>query len=194
LDYPADRWRAESGAPRPLSTTGAAAGEWLQLVETEDGGHVQLGGLNQGAATDDELVFDVEFIATGTPQPGDQVEVVGADPAAAEGRVLSPKGTLPSYAFGTPPPPDIALSAAKPNPFTSLTRFTVALPRPAEIDLAVHDVAGRRVATLARGAFAAGQRSFSWDGEGARGRLSFVRLTVEGRVLSSRVVLLGSAN
>jgi hypothetical protein len=54
----------------------------------------------------------------------------------------------------------------------------------------VHDLAGRRVATLARGLYAPGQSLFTWDGAGVRDGLYFVQLSVNGQVRSTRVALL----
>jgi hypothetical protein len=65
----------------------------------------------------------------------------------------------------------------------------VSLPREADVDLAVLDLAGRRVATLASGRQPAGRRDFTWSGAGAREGLYFVQLRVEGKVYSTRVAL-----
>jgi len=82
------------------------------------------------------------------------------------------------------------LSAARPNPFTTSTTFFVRLPQAAVVDLAVHDLAGRRIATLAHAAYEAGEHPFTWNGAGAHDGLYFVRLTVNGQVLSTRVAML----
>lgn len=71
---------------------------------------------------------------------------------------------------------------AMPNPFRGSTRFslTVSEPAGAEVDMAVFDIAGRRMVSLARGRFGAGTHILQWDGRGldgsrARAGMYFVR-------------------
>jgi hypothetical protein len=71
---------------------------------------------------------------------------------------------------------------AMPNPFHGSTRFAFTVPDAsgADVDLSVFDVAGRRMATLARGHLGAGQHVVQWDGRGldgsrARAGMYFVR-------------------
>jgi hypothetical protein len=66
----------------------------------------------------------------------------------------------------------VLLSAA-PNPFSGPAAITFTLPRDAVVDLGVYDLAGRRIATLARReAFTRGSYSRSWDGRLANGALA----------------------
>lgn len=71
---------------------------------------------------------------------------------------------------------------AMPNPFHGSTRFafTISDASGSEVDMSVFDVAGRRMATLARGRFDAGTHFVQWDGRGldgsrARAGMYFVR-------------------
>ena len=81
-----------------------------------------------------------------------------------------------------------------PNPARGPLRVDFVLPHAGEADLSVFDTQGRRVATLARGPLAAGERTAAWDGRAASGApaaagLYFVRLrTAEGAV-TRRVAL-----
>jgi hypothetical protein len=138
------------------------------------------------------LLVPLVFTAIAPPLPGDRLEALGADLAGAAGTVLAPLDALPVITLDAPNPRGsaVALSAARPNPFTDHTSFVVTLPKPAQVDLAIHDLAGRRIATIARGPLDAGQRSFTWDGAGAAKGSTFVRLAVDGQVLSTRVALL----
>jgi hypothetical protein len=52
----------------------------------------------------------------------------------------------------------------QPNPFTSQTRFDFILADPGHVDLAVYDVRGHRVTTLADGVFASGRHTALWSG------------------------------
>ena len=76
----------------------------------------------------------------------------------------------------------LALTGA-PNPFRAHTRLEWTLPADSRVTLAVHDLHGARIATLADGGFAAGRHTVEWDGTTASGRrapvgLYFVRLAV----------------
>jgi hypothetical protein len=90
-----------------------------------------------------------------------------------------------SILAGLGPAADMAADlapVAMPNPFHGSTRFAFSVPDAAgaEVDMAVFDVAGRRVASLARGRFDAGAHIVQWDGRGldgsrARAGMYFVR-------------------
>jgi hypothetical protein len=191
LNYPAERWRVHelvSLADRPITTPEG----WFGISDIQEPGRIHLGGLRLGVSASDQLDFDLVFTPIGTLPQGDRLEIEGVDLAATDGTVLVPKGTLPSVTLEASPGGSsaVALSKARPNPFTGSTSFVVNLPRAASVDLAVHDLAGRRIATIAHGVFGSGERTFTWDGAGARSGLYFVRLVVEGHVLSTRVAML----
>lgn len=57
-----------------------------------------------------------------------------------------------------------------PNPFNGTTIFRFSLPRPGKVELAVYDLAGRKVATLADMALPGGSHSVRWNGLDASGR------------------------
>jgi len=56
------------------------------------------------------------------------------------------------------------LSQNAPNPFVGSTGIAFSLARPGRVSVAVYDVSGRRVATLAEGEHDAGAFDVSWDG------------------------------
>jgi hypothetical protein len=62
------------------------------------------------------------------------------------------------------------LSAAFPNPTSTLTSFTLELANSEEIRLEVFDLRGARVRTLAEGRTPAGRLTLTWDGRDAHGR------------------------
>ena len=61
-------------------------------------------------------------------------------------------------------PASFLLSQNYPNPFNSGTVIQYQLPRGEEVELAVYNVAGQRVATLVRGERPAGKHLVRWDG------------------------------
>lgn len=79
--------------------------------------------------------------------------------------------------------PDADLAPiASPNPFRGSARLSFVVPdaEGAEVELGMFDVAGRRVASLARGRFGPGSHVVQWDGRGvdgvrARAGMYFVR-------------------
>jgi len=194
LRYPADRWRAQLPVVFLDRATLATSEGWLPLIDPEQPGVVQLGGLRIAETASGELEFLIEMVPTGTSQAGDRLVAEGADLVAGDGTVLTPTAPLPEIRLDAPAPPEgpptaVALGTARPNPFSSATTFTVSLPREADVELVVHDLAGRRVATLASGRLSAGRKDFTWSGAGARDGLYFVQLKVEGKVYSTRVAL-----
>lgn len=88
------------------------------------------------------------------------------------------------------------LLANHPNPFNPATTIPVELAaRAASLRLSVHDVRGRRLATLARGPLAAGRHDFVWRGTDDTGRalpagVYLARLELGGATEMRRLVLL----
>lgn len=83
---------------------------------------------------------------------------------------------------------------ASPNPARSGATLSFALARAAAIELSIHDVSGRRVATVASGSFAAGRHALRWDGRDALGRelpggLYFARFEGAGLRVSGKLAL-----
>lgn len=79
-----------------------------------------------------------------------------------------------------------------PNPGRRLQKRIVALAlvRPARVRVTVHDLRGRRVATLADGPRPAGRNDLAWTPGGLAPGVYFIRAEVEGHVLTGRTVVL----
>ena len=69
------------------------------------------------------------------------------------------------------PAAELALRQNMPNPFATETTVSFALPERGHVELAVYDVAGRRVATIFSGEKGAGAHDVQWNGRDERGRL-----------------------
>lgn len=80
---------------------------------------------------------------------------------------------------------------AFPNPFRGATSIRFDLPRAGRAELSIHDVAGRRVRTLAGGRFDAGAHFVPWDGKDERGGepagVFFYRLETDDGVRTGKV-------
>jgi hypothetical protein len=102
----------------------------------------------------------------------------------------------PTGVGDTPAPRDLALHQNTPNPFnrTTLIRYDVPADG-ADLRLAIYDVAGRVVRTLASGPVAAGERAATWDGRNQDGRevpsgVYFCRISVGNETRTRSLVLI----
>ncbi len=69
----------------------------------------------------------------------------------------------------TPEPRNVELRQNVPNPFNPVTRIDFNLKFEDMVDLAVYDVAGRRIATLVSGRLGEGVHHVTWDGKADNG-------------------------
>lgn len=77
-----------------------------------------------------------------------------------------------------------------PNPFNPTTRIAYTVPADGIVDLAVYDVAGRRVKVLAAGWKSAGDYSTDFNATGMASGVYFVRLATGGVATTTRAILL----
>ncbi len=102
-----------------------------------------------------------------------------------------PSGTLD--VGGALVPTHLTLRLAGANPSRADSRIAFTLPRASRVEVAVHDITGRRVRTLIRGDRAAGEHEVLWTGEAADGARSapglyFARLSADGEMASVRIL------
>lgn len=79
--------------------------------------------------------------------------------------------------------------APRPNPARATTEIRFVLPAPSEITLAVYDALGRRVATLASGAWSSGEHGVRFETSGLAGGVYLVRLDAGTEVGTRAVVV-----
>jgi hypothetical protein len=107
---------------------------------------------------------------------------------------ISSASTVPVAVPELPAAPEPLALRAFPSPTTGAVRVRFALDREERATVAVYDVRGRLVRTLADGASPRGEHLVSWDGTDARGGRAapgvyFVRLQTLDRVRSTRVTV-----
>ena len=83
----------------------------------------------------------------------------------------------------------LTLGAARPSVLSRSTSIAFSLPKSGSVDLAVYDIAGRKVATLAQGTMSAGSHEVSWNGAKAPAGVYLYRLSFEGKTLTNRMVV-----
>ena len=88
-----------------------------------------------------------------------------------------------------PHPSSLALSCF-PNPFNARTEIRFTLPEAARVELALFDILGRRVATLANEVLATGEHSVPFDGSNLGSGIYFARLAASHRQTALKLMLI----
>jgi hypothetical protein len=106
--------------------------------------------------------------------------------------LLLPSGTAGA---GGSLPTEVSFAPPAPNPARGVAMLRYALPSDAVVRLAIYDVNGRRVRTLAEGSSTAGDHAVTWDVRDDGGRalgagLYFARFEADGRVITRRLMTL----
>ena len=83
----------------------------------------------------------------------------------------------------------VELSNAGANPVAGTGAVTFDLPFDADLDLAVYDLAGRRARSLLHESRGAGHYVMGWNAAGLNAGVYFLRLSVDGRTTSLKVVI-----
>ncbi len=89
---------------------------------------------------------------------------------AAAGTLADVAGLVAAPTDAPAPAAALVRLTAQPNPFNPLTTLAFSLDVPTSGELTIHDLGGRRLATVARGEFLAGRHTVRWDGADQQGR------------------------
>jgi len=81
------------------------------------------------------------------------------------------------------------LKPASPNPSAAAVGISYSLPKSGEVELAVYDIVGQKVATLAAGTMSAGRHEASWNGASVVAGVYFCRLSFEGTTRTNRMTV-----
>ena len=106
-----------------------------------------------------------------------------------------PIDTAVREAQGDARPAAFHLAQNFPNPFNQSTVIRIGLEARAEVELAVYNISGQKVATLAQGPYPAGAYTFTWDGRNTHGAelasgVYCYRLRANGREQTRKLILL----
>jgi len=115
------------------------------------------------------------FTVTGTRLDG------GADEWTLEGGFGATAQEIPS---------GIAIYGNSPNPFNAQTNITFDMPISSNINLAIYNLMGQKVATLVDGNMESGYHSINWDAGSFSSGIYFYRLSVGDKVFTKRMTLL----
>lgn len=151
------------------------------------------------ACGDTARVYDQTF-ALGLLSAGTHVVLVSLEVQGDSSYVVQQRFGFAVIDPNAPPPPPVdslqsVMSGGRPNPFRDQSSFSVSLPTPMQAEVAVFDLAGRRVRTVFSGMLPTGTTQMQWDGRRADGSpvpggIYFYRLVMPDRVITRRVVLL----
>lgn len=200
LDFPSDRYQVTSVERREN-----AAG-WLDLWQlrsflTPPGSPIRNAQLLIGlirtepgpAKPSESVVFTVHLKLRPGQSPGGTLAESESDFSGADGVKLIVDTGRPSQSLGGPA--RLALSPARPNPFSTETRFSLTLDRSEDLEVGIYDVSGRLVASLHRGRLPAGTREFAWTGRSDNGSTAatgiyWYRAATAAAMVSHKLVLL----
>jgi len=76
-----------------------------------------------------------------------------------------------------------------PNPFNGSTTVSYTLKQDAEIELAVFDVLGKKVATIDKGLKTTGKHSTVWDAENINQGIYLVQLKVNQQTITKKIII-----
>jgi len=182
--------------PAVVEPVGVQAGELLarQMGETfalsAEPGNVDIAVFGNGLAlAGSGEAAQVTFRVKGKGDAAIRVE-------SAEGRGTDNRAIALGASASTPPkaaPARSGLSFVGPNPSNGKHSLNFALAKAGAIELAIYSVDGRRVKTLAHGAYAAGNYPIVWDGRDDNGSMAnpglyWARLTTRDGNFSRTVV------
>jgi len=172
-----------------LELTGVEPGATIQATNVTRFDSPETDEPNEAQAEDDGSVRGIAVAAL----PGDEVCFVAFD---AAGNASLPTCIFVAAPTGVPIGDEgpLAFSVTSENPVRDEVRFQFTLPQRSRVDLAIYDLAGRRMAEVARGELEAGEHAAAWRLDATGGRISagvyFARFRAGTFEASRRVVVI----
>jgi len=162
------------------------------MVQTSKPGMVTLTWPNLNDDTSPEFVITLT-----DPSTNDEINManvasyqvnVGNEPYPLVIKVTAPRLDVPGET--APIAESIALISAYPNPFNPQTTISYTTAVASDLTVAVYDLSGKVVATLANGFKPAGSYSVNWNAVNLANGVYVVRLQGEGFTVSKKIVLM----
>jgi 3',5'-cyclic AMP phosphodiesterase CpdA len=164
----------------------------IDILLSSDGGGAYSETIATGEANDGSYTWLVDA----PPSAEARVKIIAYDAAANSGEDTSDAdlvindpvaGIVPEVGALTKP----VISGNLPNPFSSRTTVRFGIPEEGHVALALYDVAGKRVASLAADTYPAGYHEVVWENNGTAGTgLYFLRLTFGTDEVTHKVIIL----
>ncbi|MDB3868589.1 T9SS type A sorting domain-containing protein, partial [Candidatus Marinimicrobia bacterium] len=86
-------------------------------------------------------------------------------------------------------PESYSLAAAYPNPFNPTTTISFAIPADTDVSIAVYNLQGRQIASLASGSYDAGYHSVVWNADSHSSGVYFVKMVAGSYVNTQKLML-----
>jgi hypothetical protein len=134
--------------------------------------------------------FELRFQAPVNKVIPNRDALVASADASGLTLVLSPNSVTSTDQPQSDLPAEVTLSQNFPNPFNPTTSIRFELPERTEVRLAVYDLTGREVATLANGAFAPGSHSVNFSAAELSSGVYVYRLDAAGQTLTRKMTLI----
>lgn len=170
-----------TGGDGRFSIVGGFTGALLDDVGKTYAIHFDDAGATGDSTYTATLTFEVSDEALPGATAGTNLVVnLSATPASANTDVLPGPVTV------------LRFYAPRPNPLTTGATFAFDLPEASPVDLAIYDLSGRRIATLADGDQVAGRHSYFWNarGAGVPAGIYFASFATRGLSKTVRVVVM----
>lgn len=147
----------------------------------------------------DTILVDNNVTRTFDPTLAQQLDITGVLDLSFGTWRIQPRSnsdivpTTEIVGVGLPPPGRVSFTVA-PNPARS-AQITFALPKRDHVHIAVYDIAGRKLAVLADGEYAAERHLVDWDGRDLEGNalgagVYFYKMRVGGKTYERRGILI----
>ena len=160
---------------------------WIKTVQSTGTGNAYNNGVTGNGVQQGDLVFTVPSDAP------DQLYYNCEFHASMTGDITV--NTAVSVNGTDPLPHTFALEQNFPNPFNPVTTIQYRLPKRTQVELAVYDIAGKKLRTLINATQRGGLQTVTWDGKDEHGRMVaagvyFYHLKAGGYTESRKMVLL----
>jgi photosystem II stability/assembly factor-like uncharacterized protein len=110
--------------------------------------------------------------------------------AGANGNILRYHDPATSVSVPTLVPSAFSVEQNFPNPFNPSTTIRFSLNRPMSVSVAIYDMLGRRVQTLAEQEYAAGPQQITWDASGLSSGVYYYTIRSQDAVITKKALLM----